>query len=114
LRVEKVGSCLATVVTLRLPEAGGGEGWSWRGREGLVVVAASAKEAWWAAARWLRRALALAPRCRRRLPGAGGKIGVDVDVEVEGEAWLCATSVPKDVAWASRRDLLLCADTEEM
>ena len=30
------------------------------------------------------------------------------------EAWLCATSVPKDVAWASRRDLLLCADTEEM
>ena len=30
------------------------------------------------------------------------------------DTWLYATSVPKDVAWASRRDLLLCADTEEM
>ena len=49
-----------------------------------MVVAASAKEAWWAAARWLQRALALALQCRRRLPGAGGKVGVDVDVEGEG------------------------------
>ena len=85
LRVWKVGTpCLASVLTFRLPEVGGGEGWSWRGQGGLVVVAASAKEAWWSAARWLRRALALAPRCRRRLPGAGGKVGVDVDVGGEG------------------------------
>ena len=43
-------------------------------------MAASAKKAWWAAARWLRRDLALAPRWRRRLPGAGGKVGVVVEV----------------------------------
>merc|ERR1712122_341124 len=75
LRVWKDGLCLATVVTLRLPEPGGGEGWSRRGRggSGEAPEAASAREAWWAAARWLRRALALAPRWRRRLPGAGGK-----------------------------------------
>ena len=75
LRVWKDGLCLATVVTLRLPEPGGGEGWSRRGRGGSggAPEAASAREAWWAAARWLRRALALAPRWRRRLPGAGGK-----------------------------------------
>ena len=48
--------------------------------ETMSMVAASAKEAWWAAARWLRRALALAPRWRRRLPGAGGKVGVVVEV----------------------------------
>ena len=30
------------------------------------------------------------------------------------DAWQYATSMPEDVAWASRRDLLLCADTEEM
>ena len=65
LRVWKVGTpCLASVLTFRLPEVGGGEGWSWRGQGGLVVVAASAKEAWWSAARWLRRALALVPRCQ--------------------------------------------------
>ena len=50
----------------------------WRGRGGRgspsgTLVAASAKEAWWAAARWLRRALALGPRLRRRRPGAGGE-----------------------------------------
>ena len=75
LRVWKDGLCLATVVTLRLPEPGGGEGWSRRGRggSGEAPEAASAREAWWAAARWLRRALALAPRWRRRFPGAGGK-----------------------------------------
>ena len=83
-------SILAVAVTWRLSDSGGGEGRRQRGRGGerssetLVVVAASAKEAWWAAARWLRRALALAPRCRRRLPGAGGKVGVDVDVGGEG------------------------------
>ena len=83
MRVEKVGSCLATVVTLRLPEAGGGEGWSRRGWGGSSEApeAASARETWWAAARWLRRALALAPRWRRRLPGAGGKVGVADEVE---------------------------------
>ena len=56
--------------------------------ETMSMVAASAKEAWWAAARWLRRARALAPRCRRRLPGAGSKVGVDVEDEgaVEDEA----------------------------
>ena len=64
MRVWKDGLCLATVVTLRLPEPGGGEGWSRRGRggSGEAPEAASAREAWWAAARWLRRALALAPR----------------------------------------------------
>ena len=44
LRVWKDGTpCLATVVTFRLPEAGGGEGWSWRGRGGSggTLVAAS-------------------------------------------------------------------------
>ena len=35
-------------------------------------------------------------------------------VSKRNDAWLCATSMPEDVAWASRRDLLLCADTEEM
>ena len=35
LREEKVATfCLAVVVTLRLPEAGGGEGWIRRGRAG--------------------------------------------------------------------------------
>ena len=83
MRVWKDGLCLATVVTLRLPEPGGGEGWSRRGRggSGEAPEAASAREAWWAAARWLRRALALAPRWRRRLPGAGGKVGVADEVE---------------------------------
>ena len=57
-------------------------------RRRTCLVAASAKEAWWAAARWLRRALDLAPRCWRRLPGAGSKVGVDVEDEgaVEDEA----------------------------
>ena len=83
MRLWKDGLCLATVATLRLPEPGGGEGWSRRGRggSGEAPEAASAREAWWAAARWLRRALALAPRWRRRLPGAGSKDGVAVDVE---------------------------------
>merc|ERR1711978_425128 len=51
LRVEKIGSCLATVVTLCLPEADGGEGWSRRGRGGSSEApeATSAREAWWAA-----------------------------------------------------------------
>ena len=35
-------------------------------------------------------------------------------VSKRNDAWLYATSMPEDVAWASRRDLLLCADTEEM
>ena len=68
-----------TVVTFRLPEAGGREGWSWRGRGGSggTLVAASPREAWWAAARRLRRALARAPQRRWRRPGVE---------EVEGDA----------------------------
>ena len=72
LRAEKVGWCgLSTLVTWRLPDSEVGDGRWWRGRGGRgspseTLVAASAKEAWWAAARWLRRALALGPRWRRR------------------------------------------------
>ena len=57
-------------------------------------MAASAKKAWWAAARWLRRDLALAPRGRRRLPGAGGKDGGAVEVEgKDGEDSRCSLAV---------------------
>ena len=73
LREEKVGrSGLSTLVTWRLPDSGVGDDRWWReggGRgspSGTLVAASSAKEAWWAAARWLRRALALGPRLRRR------------------------------------------------
>ena len=73
LREEKVGrSGLSTLVTWRLPDSGVGDGRWWReggGRgspSGTLVAASSAKEAWWAAARWLRRALTLGPRWRRR------------------------------------------------
>ena len=72
LRAEKVGWCgLSTLITWRLPDSEVGDGRWWRGRGGRgspseTLVAASAKEAWWAAARWLRRALALGPRWRRR------------------------------------------------
>ena len=76
---------LAIAITWRLPDSGGGEGRRQRGRGGGrssgALVAASAMEAWWAAARWFRRALARAPRWRRRLPGAGGKVGVADEVE---------------------------------
>ena len=72
LREEKVGrSGLSTLVTWRLPDSGDGDG-RWqregggRGSQSGTLVAASAKEAWWAAARWLRRALALGPRWQRR------------------------------------------------
>ena len=71
-REEKVGrSGLSTLVNWRLPDSGVGDCRWWRGRGGRgspsgTLVAASAKEAWWAAARWLRRALALGPRWRRR------------------------------------------------
>ena len=88
LRVEKVGtSCLTLVVTLCLPKAGGGEGWSWSGQGGSseTLVAASAREAWWAAARWLRRALAPAPCWWRRLPGVGTKGGEAVEVGEGGD-----------------------------
>ena len=67
LRVEKVGMTgLATAVTRRLPDSGGGDG---RRRgvgllSGALVAAASARAAWCAAARWLRRALARGPRRR--------------------------------------------------
>ena len=67
LRVEKVGMTgLATAVTRRLPDSGGGDG---RRRgvgllSGALVAAASARAAWCAAARWLRRALARRPRRR--------------------------------------------------
>ena len=84
LRVEKEGMFgLAIAITWRLPDSGGGEGRRQRGRG--VGRPASAMEAWWAAARWFRRALALAPRWRRRFPGAGCKDGVPVDVEGGGE-----------------------------
>ena len=72
LREEKVGrSGLSTLVTWRLPDSGVGDGRWWRegggrGSPSGTLVAASAKEAWWAAARWLRRAFALGPRWRRR------------------------------------------------
>ena len=52
LREEKVGvSDLSTDTTWRLPDAGGGEGRMWRGRQGggsssEALVAASAREAW--------------------------------------------------------------------
>ena len=55
MREEKVGiSSLPTDITLRLPEAEGGEGSSWRGRRGGgsssgTLVAASARDAWCAA-----------------------------------------------------------------
>ena len=53
-------------------------------------MAASAKKAWWAAARWLWRDLALAPR----LPGAGGKDGGAVEVEgKDGEDSRCSLAV---------------------
>ena len=67
LSVEKVGMTgLATAVTRRLPDSGGGDG---RRRgvgllSGALVAAASARAAWCAAARWLRRALARGPRRR--------------------------------------------------
>ena len=72
LREEKVGrSGLSTLVTWRLPDSEVGDGRWWRegggrGSPSGTLVAASAKEAWWAAARWLRRAFALGPRWRRR------------------------------------------------
>ena len=67
LRVEKVGMTgLATAVTRRLPDSGGGDG---RRRgvgllSGALVAAASARAAWCAAARWLQRALARGLRRR--------------------------------------------------
>ena len=53
-------TALCTVITLRLPDAAGGEGSSWRGgREGgssrEALLAVSARATWCAAARWLRR-----------------------------------------------------------
>ena len=41
-------------------------------------------------------------------------LGQKRSILVGTDAWQYATSMPEDVAWASRRDLLLCADTEEM
>ena len=61
-------------ITRRLPDSGGGEGRRRRGREdggsSEALVAASAWRDWWAAARWLRRAFARAPRRRCRRTGA--------------------------------------------
>ena len=64
MRVEKEGMfSLAIAITWRLPDSGGGEGRRQRGRGGGrssgALVAASAMEAWWAAARWFRWALTL-------------------------------------------------------
>ena len=86
LREEKVGvSPLPTELTWRRPEVGDGERRWRRGRGGGVGGSrgggsTSAREVWLAAARWLRRALAAAPRLRRRrrpaawFSGAGGEV----------------------------------------
>ena len=81
-------SILPKDITRRLPEVGDGERRWQRGRRGGVGGSwgggsTSAREAWLAAARWLRRALAAAPRLRRRqrpaawFPGAGGEVEVE-------------------------------------
>ena len=90
---EKVGtSSFSTEITFRLPDAAGGEGSSWRGgREGGsssgALVAASARAAWCAAARWLRRALARGPRRRWRRP-----VGEDVEDDSVGGTGVVAIS----------------------
>ena len=70
-------------------ERGGGE----VGGGSLGGGSTSASEACLAAARWLRRALAAAPRLRRRrrpaawFPGAGGEVeGVEAGLDVEDSA----------------------------
>ena len=74
-------SGLPTDMTRRRLEVGDGERRWQRGRGGGGSTSASAlSAAWLAAARWLRRALAAAPRLRWRrrpawLPGAGGEDG---------------------------------------
>ena len=63
LREEKVATfCLAVVVTLRLPEAGGGEGWIRRGRAGGggLEGAAATEAVVEAKVAWCRAALTLA------------------------------------------------------
>ena len=73
-------------ITRRLPEVVEGERRWWSGRLGgrWGGDSTSARVAWLVAARWLRRALAAAPRLRRRrrpaawLPGAGGEVGAVV------------------------------------
>ena len=68
-------------ITRRLPEVVEGERRWWSGRLGgrWGGDSTSARVAWLVAARWLRRALAAAPRLRRRrrpaawLPGADGE-----------------------------------------
>ena len=86
-------SGLPTDMTRRRLEVGDGERRWQRGRGGGGSTSASAlSAAWLAAARWLRRALAAAPRLRWRrrpawLPGAGGEDGeVETGVGVEGPA----------------------------
>ena len=84
-------------MTRRRPEVCDGEGRMRRGQRcgepagalaspeagGEADAGTARREAWWSAARCLRRALAAASRGRRRLAGAGGKVvGV---VPVEGE-----------------------------
>ena len=92
-RVEEDGIyALPKDITRRLPEVGDGERRWWRGRGGGVGRSRGggstlARVAWLAAARWLRRALAAAPRlrrCRRPatwLPGAGGEDEVEAGAE---------------------------------
>ena len=92
MRVKKVGaSGLATAVTWRLPDSGDGEGRRRRGRGGgrssEALVAASARAAWCAAARWLRRALARGPRRRWRRP-----VGEDVEDDSVGGTGVVAIS----------------------
>ena len=57
---SSLSTALCTVITLRLPDAAGGEGSCWRGgREGgsssEALLAVSARATWCASARWLRR-----------------------------------------------------------
>ena len=80
-------SGLPTDMTRRRLEVGDGERRWQRGRGGGSTSASALSAAWLAAARWLRRALAAAPRLRPGLPGAGGEDGeVETGVGVEGPA----------------------------
>ena len=83
LTEEKVGTSSFSIV---ITDSAGGEGRSWRGgREGgsfsRALVAASARAAWCAAARWLRRALARGPLRRWRRP-----VGEDGEEDTMGGA----------------------------
>ena len=113
-KLEKVGtSSLPTHdITRRLPDSGGGEGRRWRGRRGGgsssgTLVAASAREAWCAAARWLRSTLARAPRRRWRRTGAEE---VDGD-SVGGAGVVAVTSLTLVLPPTVETDRVACPPT---